>query len=160
MFASIVKTKDIMLLMPLVPGSHQKTITRYLSIHRALMLFFLVGYLVVMYAIMFDFSVIGESLASVIFLFGAIYVLMGIVVQSRLLSEIQSTLRGLLPICTKCKKIRDQDGAEKDPRSWKSLEAYLSEKADVYFSHGLCPHCYEHDMQELEKLKLHDKTNQ
>jgi len=102
--------------------------------------------------------VIGESLVSLIFLFGAVYVLMGIVVQSRLLSEIQSTLRGLLPICTKCKKIRDQNGEEMDPRSWKSIEAYISEKTAVHFSHGLCPQCYEHDMNELEQLKLHDKV--
>jgi len=117
------------------------------------MLFFLVGYLVVIFVLMFNFPVIGDSLVSVIFLFGAIFVLMGIVVQSRLLSEIQSTLRGLLPICTKCKKIRDQNGEEMDPRSWKSIEAYISEKTDVNFSHKLCPHCYEHDMKELEKLK-------
>jgi len=45
------------------------------------------------------------------------------------------TLRGLLPICAGCKKIRDDRGY------WQGLEQYLSEHAEVQFSHGLCPDC-------------------
>jgi len=52
------------------------------------------------------------------------------------LSEVK-TLRGLLPICCGCKKIRDDEGL------WTMIEAYLSERADVQFSHGLCPDCIE-----------------
>ena len=152
MLVSIVKAQGIMSVMPLITERHRKKITQYLSIHRTLMVFFLIGYLGVMLAIMFNFHVISESLVSVIFLFGAIFVLMGIVVQSRFLSEIQSTLRGLLPICSKCKKIREQNGEENDPHSWKSIEAFISERTDVNFSHGLCPHCFEHDMKEFKKI--------
>ena len=45
------------------------------------------------------------------------------------------TLRGLLPICAGCKKIRNDRGY------WQGLEQYLSEHAEVQFSHGLCPDC-------------------
>lgn len=45
------------------------------------------------------------------------------------------TLRGLLPICAGCKKIRDDRGY------WRQIESYLSAHADVDFSHGLCPEC-------------------
>lgn len=45
------------------------------------------------------------------------------------------TLSGLLPICASCKKIRDDHGY------WQQVEVYLSEHADVDFSHGLCPDC-------------------
>ncbi len=45
------------------------------------------------------------------------------------------TLTGLLPICTNCKKIRDDDGY------WSQLEQYFSSRSDVLFSHGLCPDC-------------------
>ena len=159
MLVSIVKSQGIMSVMPLITERHRKKITLYLVIHRTLMVFFLIGYIAVMLAIMFNFHVISESLVSVIFLFGAIFVLMGIVVQSRFLSEIQSTLRGLLPICSKCKKIREQSGEEKDPRSWKSIEAFISERTDVYFSHGLCPHCFENDMKEFEKISYQVKTS-
>lgn len=44
-------------------------------------------------------------------------------------------LRGILPICAHCKKIRNDAG------SWNQLEAYLSDHADVQFSHGICPDC-------------------
>ena len=48
--------------------------------------------------------------------------------------EIQ-TLRGLIPICAKCKKIRDEEGI------WNQLEAYIEEHSAVLFSHGICGDC-------------------
>ncbi|MDH7488706.1 MAG: histidine kinase N-terminal 7TM domain-containing protein [Anaerolineae bacterium] len=45
------------------------------------------------------------------------------------------TLRGLLPICANCKRIRDDQGY------WHSVESYISEHSDVDFSHGICPDC-------------------
>ena len=56
----------------------------------------------------------------------------------RALSEVK-TLRGLLPICARCKKVRNDEGL------WTQLEAYLSTHTDARFSHGLCPDC----MKEL-----------
>ena len=50
------------------------------------------------------------------------------------LSQIK-TLKGLLPICSHCKKIRDDEGY------WQSVENYLLDHADVEFSHGICPEC-------------------
>jgi hypothetical protein len=45
------------------------------------------------------------------------------------------TLKGILPICSHCKKIRDGNG------SWKQLEAYLYEHSEANLSHGICPDC-------------------
>src|SRR6059036_1510008 len=45
-------------------------------------------------------------------------------------------LRGLLPICSYCKKIRD------DQNYWQQVEQYVSTHTDVQFSHGICPDCY------------------
>jgi len=50
------------------------------------------------------------------------------------LAEIK-TLSGLLPICSSCKKIRDDEGA------WSLLEEYITEHSEATFSHGLCPGC-------------------
>ena len=50
------------------------------------------------------------------------------------LEEIK-TLRGILPICSKCKKIRDDRG------SWKGIEAYIQDHSNAEFSHGICPEC-------------------
>jgi two-component system, response regulator PdtaR len=45
------------------------------------------------------------------------------------------TLRGLLPLCSGCKKIREDDGY------WSKLEDYFKEHANVEFTHGFCPEC-------------------
>ena len=50
------------------------------------------------------------------------------------LSEVK-TLRGFLPICCSCKKIRDDKGY------WNQIEAYLHEHSDARLSHGICPEC-------------------
>ena len=50
------------------------------------------------------------------------------------LAEVK-TLSGLLPMCSRCKSIRDDRGY------WKRIEAYISEHSDAQFSHGLCPKC-------------------
>jgi hypothetical protein len=45
------------------------------------------------------------------------------------------TLRGMLPICASCKKIRNDDGY------WSQIEVYVREHSEAEFSHGLCPDC-------------------
>ena len=49
-------------------------------------------------------------------------------------SEIK-VLEGILPICAGCKKIRDEDGL------WNELEAFIDERSEAEFSHGICPDC-------------------
>ena len=66
--------------------------------------------------------------------------------QARLaeeVAELQATLdnvrrlRGLLPICAYCKRIRD------DKNYWQRVEVYVSEHTDATFTHGICPSCLE-----------------
>ena len=52
------------------------------------------------------------------------------------------TLRGLIPICAWCKKIRDDDGF------WQSVEEYMTEHSDASFTHGLCTECMEREFPE------------
>ncbi len=61
-------------------------------------------------------------------------------------------LQNFLPICCYCKKIRD------DQNYWQQLEFYFSTHADVKFSHGICPDCYEKYVKpEIEELKKLEK---
>ncbi len=61
--------------------------------------------------------------------------------KERLIVELQNalkeikTLSGLLPICSHCKKIRDDQGY------WNSIESYIHEHSDAEFSHGICQEC-------------------
>ena len=45
------------------------------------------------------------------------------------------TLRGIVPICASCKKIRDDQGY------WNQVEVYVSDHTEAEFSHGICPEC-------------------
>jgi DNA-binding response OmpR family regulator len=46
-------------------------------------------------------------------------------------------LQGLVPICSYCKKIRN------DKNFWQQVDAYVTEHSEAQFSHGICPDCYE-----------------
>ena len=60
------------------------------------------------------------------------------------LAEIQS-LRGLIPICAVCKKIKDDNGF------WRSVETYLTKHPEADFTHGYCPECAKKAFSELEE---------
>jgi sigma-B regulation protein RsbU (phosphoserine phosphatase) len=53
-------------------------------------------------------------------------------------------LRGLLPICAYCKRIRGDD------QYWQQVEGYIAEHSDAQFSHGICPTCYVAVSAELD----------
>jgi PAS domain-containing protein len=61
--------------------------------------------------------------------------------RERLIDELRKTLdevktlRGFIPICASCKKIRDDEGY------WTQVETYISEHSNAEFSHGICPEC-------------------
>jgi len=60
------------------------------------------------------------------------------------LAEVQR-LRGILPICAHCKRIRDGEGY------WAEVEDYLRERADVDFTHGLCDECLAEARADFER---------
>lgn len=65
--------------------------------------------------------------------------------ERTLLRELQQAvsevkvLKGILPICASCKRIRDSTG------KWEAVESYVRERTDAEFSHGLCPDCAARD---------------
>ena len=60
-------------------------------------------------------------------------------------------LQGLLPICSYCKNIRDEQNF------WQRVDSYLMEHADVVFSHGICPDCYKNIVQPKLEQSRADK---
>jgi len=67
------------------------------------------------------------------------------------LAEIK-ILSGLLPICSSCKKIRDDQGY------WTQLESYISEHSEAEFTHGCCPECMKKLYPELYMKKYGDNS--
>ena len=73
--------------------------------------------------------------------------------QERLIFELKQalsqikTLGGLLPICSWCKKIRNDEGY------WEQMELYIRNHSEAEFSHSICPECTEKLYPELDKRK-------
>ncbi len=61
--------------------------------------------------------------------------------KNKLIAELREamenvkTLKGFIPICAKCKKVRDDQGY------WSQIEKYISEHSEALISHGICPEC-------------------
>ena len=72
--------------------------------------------------------------------------------QQTLISELEAalavikTLKGYIPICATCKRIRDDEGY------WNQLETYISKHTDAIFTHGLCPTCLEQARADMNKF--------
>ncbi|HMP82142.1 MAG TPA: hypothetical protein PKA41_05470 [Verrucomicrobiota bacterium] len=54
-------------------------------------------------------------------------------------------LKGLLPICAYCKKIRNDDGY------WERIENYIKSHTEADFTHGICPECFEEQAARISK---------
>lgn len=71
--------------------------------------------------------------------------------KEALIRELQNTiaenkvLKGMIPICCNCKKIRDDKGY------WEQLERYIQAHSRAVFSHGICPECIEKLYPEMDK---------
>lgn len=70
----------------------------------------------------------------------------------RALAEIK-TLRGFIPICAWCHKVRDDAGF------WQGIETYLDERTDATFSHSICPACADRAQAEIAEHATGDKPD-
>jgi len=59
------------------------------------------------------------------------------------LSHVQR-LQGLLPICSYCKRVRNETNY------WQQVEAYLTSNSDLRLTHSVCPTCFERVMREID----------
>lgn len=55
------------------------------------------------------------------------------------------TLKGLLPICSYCNKVKDDEG------SWSKIEEYIRDHSEAAFTHSICPTCFERELSIINK---------
>ena len=78
--------------------------------------------------------------------------------REKLIHELQEaldkvkTLSGLLPICSSCKKIRDDNGY------WNQIEVYIRDHSEADFSHSICPGCAKELYPDLEIYDDNEKS--
>jgi hypothetical protein len=86
-----------------------------------------------------------QGVTIVVFFEGNIFITIGLIilnfqrVEFDMLAAVKEvkTLRGIIPICSSCKKIRNDEG------SWNRIETYIRNHSDAEFSHGICPECMQ-----------------
>ena len=83
----------------------------------------------------FDLSRVCVSCAAIL--------LAGIVLVGHTYIQEQQVIRGLMSMCSYCKKIRI------DRNTWQQIEEYVGTHGGIEFSHGVCPECYEKVMAEV-----------
>ncbi len=84
-----------------------------------------------------------------VFVLGAIaWWLSGVRDVQRQLSHEVEMLEGLLPICSYCKKIRDDEG------EWQVLEKYIQEHSAATFTHGVCQTCLARELAEQPRRRV------
>ncbi len=88
MTINIVKFRALLTLLNQFSIEEYGKIKLLFNLHYTLMIFFLLGYVVVLYAIIMEIELIGDLFVGIIFLFGAIFVLFGILLQSRMIASI------------------------------------------------------------------------
>lgn len=100
------------------------------------------------------------------FFFGALGAVFGLINVSYAVSLTEEKrrvkeLEGLLPICSYCKRIRDDSDTEWGRGTWHRVDHYIARKTDTTFTHGVCPECFERvmaEMAEMDKEDLRDRA--
>ena len=106
-----------------------------------------------------DLSYLMEALNShhipmitVYILFGAVagYGIFILGMRSGMGPNVSDTQAGLIPICSYCKKIRDDEGASKGAGQWSEVDVYFSAKRGSKFTHTICSGCVDKYFRDLE----------
>ena len=89
--------------------------------------------------------------------FGLLGVIAGILITRLQLSLILAkrrltALESILPICSYCRKIRDDSGKAPGCGDWMTFEQYLARKTDAHLSHGICGECYPKVLAEIDAI--------
>ena len=93
-------------------------------------------YLNMVWATEIGYAELGINAAVRMVLFVLVALMISVVVrQKRELEREVAVLRGILPICMFCKRIRNDDG------EWEPVEKYISHHSEAEFSHGMCEEC-------------------
>lgn len=91
------------------------------------------GMLWAIHPTIFDASI--NTIIRILVLGGMAFLVSRTAGQTRALAKRVNVLEGVLPICSFCKKIRDQNN------TWQPLEQFITDRSNAQFTHGFCPDC-------------------
>jgi hypothetical protein len=148
--SSIFKLKGLLALLPLIKEPARTWLLKYIRMQRMLMVLFLVGYFFTTLALCTEWIKINTLITSLIFFLSGSFVYLGVSIQGKMIMEMMKTLRVLMPICMKCKKIRNDKENPEDHKSWVSIDSFIAKRANIAFTHGICPSCQEEMLSDYK----------
>lgn len=148
--ASALKAWRLCGVLVFVREARRQRVRSFLRGMVLLLAFFSLAYAAL--AVVQSFSVrhLNDHLVVLVLTSGALFAWLSLSLSTQLLREIERTLRGVIPICACCKKVRREQGSSTNPDDWQRIESYISERSSVDFSHGYCPECYESELRALQ----------
>lgn len=95
-------------------------------------------YFTIIFPVPWSFSIsVANTVIRIAILVGYVLLIAHVAKQKKELERELNILEGILPVCSFCKKIRDESSI------WHPMENYITERSEASFSHGLCPECKE-----------------
>jgi hypothetical protein len=141
MAACILHIGEVRDIVALTMEPDRGWLLKRVRLHRLLMMLFLLAYAVVILCCLTGWKAMNEAIIAAVFFLGAAFIYIGILMQNRMSTAMLQTIRGLIPICAWCKRIRSDAPGERGGPPWQSVETYLARRAPVDFTHGICPDC-------------------
>lgn len=139
MLACVLRTGRVLGSLALLPEPHRNWLSSRVRFHRALMVFFLMGYLGMAYVCLSGHGISSQPLVAAVFFFGALFVHIGISLQNRMSSAMFRMLQELLRKTNGLSKANQELAATK-----LRLQAEVADK-NAFF------HCLSHDLGELSR---------
>ena len=132
----------------------ERIVVKQIIAFMSIIIFILLNEVYSFYNLLID-DPLASNLITKLILDGMFVFLVGLYIVNhtqRMLRRMKS-LEGVLPVCSACKKIRDDDNR------WHEFESYISNKSEVTFTHGICPECVQELYPEFsEKLLRMDEN--
>jgi hypothetical protein len=112
-------------------------------------------YFTTIFSVPWGFPVsVANAAIRIVMLVGYALLIAYIAKQKKELEREVNILEGILPVCSFCKKIRD------DSSVWHPMENYIMARSEASFSHGLCPECMEKQYGDFLRQRKRDRAEQ
>ncbi len=112
-------------------------------------------YFTTLFAVPWGFSVsVANAGIRIVMLVSYALLIAYIAKQKKSLERELNILEGILPVCSFCKKIRDESSI------WHPMENYITARSEASFSHGLCPECKERQYGDFLRQRKRESAEQ
>jgi len=148
---SIIKSTALSKAVHSTPAAWRHLLGKLMLVYHLIQAGLSICYLLIVYGLFQNIERVNFTLLSITLLSGAIYGLLGAYIQSLLFKGLGNTLHGVIAICASCNKIRTGNDKPGKKAVWVRLEDFICSKADVHFTHGFCPECYEKEKEKVRR---------